>query len=129
MSRILIALIALLGLGLGSCSSSPSAHGLGVNPDIDTSTYDPRPRGMDGAGSAFDKYWMGHNAASPYAGSETSNSWYHFLTPWNWGGGENFGDTTERSYRPYANRIDRPNAFEMFRKWALNSDVDDPYHD
>jgi len=128
MSRILIALIALLGLGLGSCSSTPSASELGVKPHIDTSPYNPRPRGLEGTGSAVDKYWMAHNADSLYASSETANSWYHFLTPWNWGSDETFGNTTERAYRPYADRIVRPNAFDMLQKWALNNDVDDPYN-
>lgn len=127
MSRILIALIALLGLGLGSCSSSPSGSELGVNPNIDTSSHNPRPRGMSGTGSAFDKYWLGEDSSSPYAGTETSNPWYHFLTPWNWGGEESFGDVTQRAYRPYANQIERPSATEMIHKWALNDDISDPY--
>ena len=129
MSRTLIAIIALLGLSLGSCSSSPSASELGINPDIDTSNYNPRPSGMTGTGTAFDKYWMAYNANDTYSGFEESDPWYHFMTPWNWGDQDTFGDATVRGYRPYADMLERPNPHAMFHKWALNDDINDPYHD
>jgi len=125
MSRTLTALLVLLGLGLGSCSSSPSSTELGINPDVDTSHFNPRPRGMHGSGVAFDKYFL----ASEEIGPAHRDTWYHIFTPWNWGEQSSFGNVTKRTNRSRTSSIERDNGFYEFYSWAMNENANDPYND
>lgn len=123
MSRILLACLLLLGLGLGSCSSANSAEELGIDPSIDTSPYNPRPRGMSGSSDGFSRYWMGDKSHSPYAAEQAERGFLSIF----FGTGDSFGDATARNWRPAPELFEAPDAHQTAHKMILNEDFSDPY--
>ena len=124
MSRILLILLALLGLGLASCSSShPMEDGdhRHIDSSIETDPINPHPRGMSGTGVAFDRYWMSTNSNSPYAHEDRG----FFSTVF--GGKETFGEVTQRQWRPKADLYAPESSYDSMQKWVMNRDSKDPY--
>ncbi|MGB0952621.1 MAG: hypothetical protein ACPG31_05315 [Planctomycetota bacterium] len=115
MSRIVAACLLLLSLGFASCSSATSASELGIDPSIDTSPFNPHPRGISS--------WFGEDSDGPYASEEEDRGFLSIF----FGTGESFGDSTARDWRPAADLYPRSDAHRTAHKMLLNEDFSDPY--